>query len=178
MFSFNNIISFNLASSKLTPVRAVQFPLFSALVALFLLSSQDTNARSYPAALPTSSLDLLPQKDTLGVDTTIFTKVDMEATFPGGQAGWITFLENNLKADVPVRRKAPAGQYMVVVQFIVDKKGGLSDIRALTALGYGMEQEVVRVLRKSPKWLPAQMNGRPVKAYRKQPITFVVSEAK
>lgn len=65
---------------------------------------------------------------------------------------------------------------MVVVQFIVDQKGTLSDIKALTAHGYGMEQEVIRVLKKSPKWLPAQVNGRKVKAYRKQPITFAVSD--
>jgi protein TonB len=87
-------------------------------------------------------------------------------------------LQTNLKADIPVRRKAPAGIYTVVVQFIVDKKGSISDIEALTAFGYGMEGEVVRVLRKSPKWLPAQMNGGPVKAYRKQPITFEVTEVR
>jgi periplasmic protein TonB len=152
--------------------------LFSALTALSLSSSTDTYANTYQLPLPIAAMDTLPQKDTAVVDTTLFAKVDFEATFPGGEAGWHTFLENNLRADVPVRRKAPAGKYTVVVQFIVDKQGKLSDIQPLTALGYGMEQELVRVLRKSPRWLPAQMNGEPVKAYRRQPLTFVVSEVR
>jgi protein TonB len=67
---------------------------------------------------------------------------------------------------------------MVVVQFIVAKDGTVSDIKALTRYGYGMEQEVVRIIKKSPKWSPAQQNGRTVNAYRKQPITFVVQEEK
>ena len=152
--------------------------LISAFTALSLFSSADTYANTYQLPLPKAAVDTLPKKDTTVVDTTVFAKVDFEATFPGGEAGWRTFLETNLRADVPVRRKAPAGKYTVVVQFIVDKQGKLSDIQPLTALGYGMEQELVRVLRKSPKWLPAQMNGQPVKAYRRQPLTFEVSEVR
>ena len=105
----------------------------------------------------------------------VFEMVEFEATFPGEMAGWRTFLEANLNGDVPAKRKAPYGNYTVVVQFIVDKTGKVSDIKALTAHGFGMEAEVMRVMRKSPRWIPAVQNGRPVKAYRKQPITFAVS---
>jgi protein TonB len=57
---------------------------------------------------------------------------------------------------------------------VVDKEGNLSDVKALTAHGYGMEQEAIRVIRKGPKWNPAIQNGVSVKAYRKQLITFQV----
>jgi hypothetical protein len=170
------MISFNFTRLKLTLMQLRSFKLFTT--AFLLFASMNTYATDNKVTLATTTLVTLPAKDTTIVDTTLFTKVDLEATFPGGEAGWRTFIETNLRADVPVRRKAPAGQYTVVVQFIVDKQGKLSDILPLTALGYGMEQEVVRVLRKSPKWLPAQMNGKPVKAYRKQPLTFVVSEVR
>lgn len=119
--------------------------------------------------------------DTSVVDSTlhlgerVFQKVEVEATFDGD---WMDFLSSNLKANVPVKCKAPAGKYLVVVQFIVDKDGSISQVTPLTAFGYGMEEEVMRVIKKSPKWNPAMQNGRPVKAYRKQPITFVVSEKK
>jgi protein TonB len=63
-----------------------------------------------------------------------------------------------------------------VVQFIVDKDGNVSEVKALTSHGYGMEEEAVRVIKRGPKWTPAIQNGRQVKAYRKQPITFVVTE--
>lgn len=105
-----------------------------------------------------------------------FTKVEVEASFPGGEGQWRRFLERNLNASTPVDNGAPPGSYTVQVQFIVDKEGNVSDVKALTNHGYGMEEEAVRVIKRGPKWTPAIQNGRQVKAYRKQPITFVVSE--
>jgi hypothetical protein len=109
-------------------------------------------------------------------DTAVFRKVEFEATFPGGQTEWRRFLERSLRGDVATEHGAPAGSYTVVAQFIVDKEGNISEIKPLTNLGYGMEEEVVRILKKSPKWSPAILNGKPVKAYRRQPITFFIEE--
>jgi len=109
---------------------------------------------------------------------TTFTKVEKEAGYPGGEEKWKRFLERNLNANVPVKNGAPVGIYSVYVQFIVNKDGSVSDMKALTALGYGMENEVIRILSKAPAWEPATIDGRPVRAYRKQPVTFqVVDEA-
>jgi len=104
----------------------------------------------------------------------IFDKVEIEAGFPGGDAKWRQYLERNANGQVASDNGAPEGTYTVVVQFVVDKEGNISDVRALTSHGYGMEQEAVRVIQKGPKWTPAVQNGRQVKAYRKQPITFQV----
>ena len=106
----------------------------------------------------------------------VFEKVEIEASFPGGDAAWRKFLERNLNSNTPVDNGAPAGTYTVWVQFIVDKEGNISDVKALTSQGYGMEAEAVRVIKKGPRWTPAVQNGRHVKAYRKQPITFIVNE--
>jgi protein TonB len=106
----------------------------------------------------------------------VFTKVEEEATFPGGAKAFREYLEKNLKANTPVKHRAPAGYYTVVVKFVVMKNGKISDIQPETNLGYGMEKEVVRIIKKSPDWLPAYQGGRPVNAYRRQPVTFVVAE--
>jgi len=103
----------------------------------------------------------------------VFTKVEIEAQFAGD---WSKFLQRNLNADVAVNAGAPPGTYQVIVQFIVDKEGNVSDVKALSNHGYGMEEEAMRAIKKAPKWNPAVQNGRQVKAYRKQPITFIVSE--
>ncbi|MBI5371436.1 MAG: N-acetylmuramoyl-L-alanine amidase [Sphingobacteriales bacterium] len=103
----------------------------------------------------------------------VFDKVEIEAAFPGGADAWRKYLERNLDGQVPLKNKAPKGVYTVIVQFIVNTDGSISDTRALTHHGYGMEEEAIRVIRKGPKWLPAIQNGRQVVAYRKQPITFV-----
>lgn len=99
--------------------------------------------------------------------------VQVEAKYIGN---WVSFLERNLNAEVPVNNGAPAGRYSVVVQFVVDKEGNVSDLKTLTNHGYGLEQEALRVLRKAPKWQPAIQNGYPVKAYRRQVIVFEVTE--
>jgi hypothetical protein len=104
----------------------------------------------------------------------IFEKAEKEAVFPGGLAEWRKYLEKNLKATTPIDNGAPVGLYTVIVRFIVNKDGNISDIQPLTKLGYGMEEEVVRIIQKSGAWSPAMMRGKPVKAYRKQPVTFVV----
>ena len=104
----------------------------------------------------------------------IFDKVEIEASFPGGDSKWRQYLERNANGQVATDNGAPEGTYTTVVQFVVDKEGNISDVKSLTNHGYGMEEEAMRVIKKGPKWNPAVQNGRQVKAYRKQPITFQV----
>jgi len=111
-----------------------------------------------------------PPKD---INDVPFTKVEVEAKFNGN---WEKFIRTNLDPMVPVDKGAPVGKYNVIIQFVVDLDGNVSDIKPLTAYGYGMESEAVRVLRKAVKWEPAIQNGHHVKAYCRQPITFVVEE--
>ena len=123
-----------------------------------------------------SKLYVNPMQDTVPkkkVENQVFTKVQVEPKFAGD---WGKFLQQNLNPVVPVNNGAPAGQYTVIAQFIVDKEGNISDLKTLTKHGYGMEEEVLRMMKLSPKWEPAVQNGRTVTAYRKQPITFVISE--
>lgn len=105
----------------------------------------------------------------------VFEKVEVEASFKGGESAWRRYLERNLNASTPVDNGAAEGQYTVWIQFIVDKAGNISDVKSLSNHGFGMEEEAVKVIRKGPAWVPALQNGRHVKAYRKQPITFVVT---
>jgi len=104
----------------------------------------------------------------------IFVKVEKEASFPGGLDKWKRFLERNLNGDIPVENGSGEGTFSVVIQFIVDKEGNISDITPLTTHGFGMEEEAVKVIRRGPKWIPAEQNGQKVKSYRKQVITFLV----
>ncbi|MEJ7611105.1 MAG: energy transducer TonB [Ferruginibacter sp.] len=106
----------------------------------------------------------------------IFTKVEIEAEYPGGQGAWGNYLRKNLNGQVATDNSAPSGTYTVIVRFIVAKDGSISDVTPETSVGFGMEQEAVKVIKKGPKWKPAQQNGNIVKAYRRQPISFVVTE--
>jgi protein TonB len=73
-----------------------------------------------------------------------FRKVEIEAEFNGN---WVKFLQRNLSGDKPVEDGAAAGRYKVLIQFVVDIDGSLSEITPLTSNGFGMEEEAVRVIK-------------------------------
>lgn len=146
---------------------------------LLFLSCIGFYAMANSRSLTTQSTiaDTIPVTDSS--DLKIYEKVEIEAAFPGGVKAWREFLEINLRAATPVYNGAPAGKYTIVMQFVVDKEGNISNIKPLTNHGYGMEAEVLRVLKKGPKWSPAIQDGRPVNAFRKQPVTFqIMNESK
>ena len=101
--------------------------------------------------------------------------INIPAEFPGGQKGWVKYLENNLDRDLPVRKGAPVGKYPVVVSFVVDKEGNLTDVKSENDPGYGTAEETVRLIKDGPKWVPATQNGRNVIYRQRQAIVFVVS---
>ena len=103
----------------------------------------------------------------------VYPIVEIPAKYAGN---WEKFLLRHLRGEVPVENGAPAGRHTVIIQFIVDKEGNVSDIKAMSNVGFGMEEEAIRVLRKAEKWEPAIQAGYKVKAYRTQRITFEVLE--
>ena len=105
------------------------------------------------------------------------TKIDTEAGFPGGDVAWRKYLTQNLNAATPVENGAPSGKYTVMILFQIDADGSVKDIKAITNHGYGMEKEAIRIIKKGPKWVPANQGGVNVSSYRKQPLTFVVTSS-
>lgn len=105
---------------------------------------------------------------------TVYTREEVEAQFPGGNAGWTRFLEKSLAGFNPAENGAKPGVWRVIVRFVVSEDGSISNVTPLTKFGYKMEEKVVRALSNGPKWVPARQYGKPVKAYRSQPVTFIV----
>ena len=144
--------------------------LASALIFGFSIQAQEMPPPPPPIA------DSMNQysRDTVG----IFEKVDVEASFPGGIAAWRKFLERNLNADAPLKeipKKTKNFSQTAICQFIVCKDGTICDIKVVNKVLPSIKKEVERVIAMSGQWEPAEQNGRKVKAYRKQPVTFVVT---
>lgn len=107
-------------------------------------------------------------KDNTDYDQT-FVSVQIESDYPGGMAAWIRYLSKNLHYPDDAAQGGIEGD--IIVQFIVDKEGVVSDVEAISGPAE-LRDEAVRVIRKSGRWTPAIQNGRQVKSYKKQPIKF------
>ncbi|WEK36174.1 MAG: energy transducer TonB [Candidatus Pseudobacter hemicellulosilyticus] len=105
----------------------------------------------------------------------IFLKVEIESTFPGGRQAWERFLNKNLANNYPQDAVDNGIQGTVVIQFIVDSMGLVSNVEAIAG-PEELRATAVRVIEKSGKWNPAVQNHRKVKSYKKQPIVFKLSE--
>jgi N-acetylmuramoyl-L-alanine amidase len=106
----------------------------------------------------------------------IFSKVEIEPSFPGGEIKWKQYLKAALNKNTPSQKGAPAGTYTVVVQFAVKTDSTLTNIKALTNHGFGMEEEAIRIISKGPMWIPGLQNGKHINAIKNQPITFVIEK--
>jgi len=100
----------------------------------------------------------------------VFTKVEIEAQFPGGPKAWQAYVTRAIQNQLDEFTDADYGT--CVVRFIVDKTGQVSDVQATTMKGTKLAEVAVNAIRKGPKWTPAQQNGRYVNAYRLQPVTL------
>jgi protein TonB len=111
-----------------------------------------------------------PKKDEDDANK-IFMKVEVESQFPGGAQAWLRFLNKTLRYPDDAMNNEITGR--VIVRFIVDKEGNVSDVEAVSGPEQGgLREEAVRVIKKSGKWTPAMQNGRNVKSYKQQPVSF------
>jgi len=99
-------------------------------------------------------------------------KDEIEASFDGGEKAWVKFIQKNITFPERANKLSKSGT--VVVEFIVDAKGNVTNVEVVQSVEYSLDEEAIRIIKKSPKWNPAYMDGHNVKAYRKQPLTFQV----
>lgn len=101
----------------------------------------------------------------------VFTKVEVEAQFPGGEAKWNKYVYNEIMKNIDdLTDEGQEGS--CEVQFIVDKEGNVSSVEPLTMKGSKLAEVAVNAIKRGPKWVPAIQNGRQVKAWRRQKVTF------
>ena len=100
-----------------------------------------------------------------------------EPKFPDAKTGWSGFLNRNLRPYVTAEHNAPEGNYTVIVSFVINEEGYMSDVYALNDPGYGTTEEAIRVFKKSPRWAPAMVDNKPVKYRAFQAVNFSLSGA-
>ncbi len=107
----------------------------------------------------------------------IFEKVEIEASVNVGR--WRAHLERNLIKYIEdaVYAGMQPGKYTVSVRFLVERDGAIGQVTALNDPGFGLAQGAVQVVKTGPKWNPGEQNGRKVRSYHTQPVTFVILDS-
>ena len=96
--------------------------------------------------------------------------VDQQPSFPGGINAFNTFIVSNLKYPVVAQENGIQGR--VVVKFIVEKDGSISNVEVDRSVDPSLDNEAMRVIKNMPKWIPGQINGKAVKVECSYPFVF------
>lgn len=100
----------------------------------------------------------------------VYVAVEKQAEFPGGIAAMMEWLGNNIRYPEDAYKADMQGR--VIVKFVVNKDGSISDASILKSVSPSLDQEAMRVVMAMPKWLPAQNNGKKVASYFHLPVVF------
>jgi periplasmic protein TonB len=119
-----------------------------------------------PEYIPVIALEDVPDEDE------IFEVVELMPAFPGGDAAMMRFLKENIKYPQIARETGIRGT--VIVTFVVERDGSVTDVRVLRGIGGGCDEEAVRVIRQMPKWVPGHQLGKPVRVQFNMPIRFIL----
>jgi len=99
-----------------------------------------------------------------------FVSIETQPSFPGGMEHFYAFISKSVKYPAEAVKNNIQGK--VFMSFIVEKDGALNDIKVVRKLGYGTDEEAIRILNASPKWIPGIANGKPVRVKYHIPINF------
>jgi len=95
---------------------------------------------------------------------------EIEPQYPGGSNAMVRFIRRNFR--YPSRARDAGAEGVVITRFVVGVDGKVSGITIVKGIGYGCDEEAIRLIKKMPRWIPGEQNGRKVPVYRTIPITF------
>lgn len=103
-----------------------------------------------------------------------FRSVEIEPSFPGGMEAFSKYVQKNYRYPRQAMEQGVKGK--VILTFIVERDGSLTDIKIVRDLKFGTGEEAVRLLKTSPKWSPGIQNGREVRVAYTLPIGLDISQ--
>ncbi|MBO7624058.1 MAG: energy transducer TonB [Bacteroidales bacterium] len=111
-----------------------------------------------------------PASNNTTDDDVIFSIVENEPEYPGGDEALYKFIGKNIVYPKSAREKGIQGT--VIVEFVIEKDGKLSNIKVVRSADPALDAEAVRVISKMPKWKPGTQRGKKVRSTFRLPINF------
>ena len=104
------------------------------------------------------------------VSTKVFDVVEEMPSFPGGQGALMSYLASNIKYPVVAQENGVQGR--VIVSFVVERDGSISDVRVARSVDPSLDREAQRVVKSMPRWKPGKQNGSAVRVKYTVPVVF------
>ena len=104
------------------------------------------------------------------VDEEIFKVVEQAPLFPGGESELMSWLGKNLNYPIRAQENGISGR--VIVGFVVEKDGSISNVQVVKGVDKDLDAEAIRVVKKMPKWQPGKNNGHAVRSFFNLPVKF------
>jgi protein TonB len=122
--------------------------------------------------MPGSAADTAKTSTADSTQSGDLKRVDPEqpARPENGQEAFFKYLQENQKYPAKARKNQVQGK--VMVEFIVEKDGTLTNLKVIKRLGNGLDEEALRLINKGPKWLPAEYKGEPIRQKMILPVIF------
>ena len=103
-------------------------------------------------------------------DDAVYSMVSEQPSFPEGMQEMMKFISDNRKYPAEAKAKDIHGK--VIVAFVVERDGSLSDVKIKRGIGYGCDEEAIRLIKSMPKWTPGKQNGKAVRVSMMLPVSF------
>lgn len=100
----------------------------------------------------------------------VFDVVEQMPSFPGGPSALMEWLSNNVKYPVVAQENGVQGR--VVVSFVVERDGSITDVKVVRGVDPSLDREASRVVRAMPRWIPGKQNGSAVRVKYNVPVAF------
>ncbi len=104
------------------------------------------------------------------VSNKVFDVVEEMPSFPGGQAALMSFLSSNIKYPVVAQENGVQGR--VIVGFVVERDGSITDVKVMRSVDPSLDREAQRVVKAMPRWKPGKQNGSAVRVKYTVPVVF------
>ena len=112
----------------------------------------------------------LPMNAQSESSTKVYDEVDEMPSFPGGLNGLMTFLSQNMVYPVTAQENGVQGR--VIVSFVVETDGSITDVKVARSVDPSLDREAMRVVKAMPKWTPGKKDGKPVRVKYTVPVVF------
>ncbi len=116
------------------------------------------------AVTPVSGVEYIPDTDS------IYNMVDEIPQYPDGEMGLMKFINQNMKYPVEAKEKKIEGR--VVLTFVIEKDGSISNIEVVRGIDPLLDNEALRVARQFPNWEPGKLKGETVRVKYTLPVVF------